>query len=85
MFFTFVPDSNAPNLYLRKDTLLIKLISSGGILSEEKLKKWLGHNVKHVWFYNSSAIVQFMSEKESYNILQVCYFCTAINTLEIKC
>ncbi|KAL1132296.1 hypothetical protein AAG570_010253 [Ranatra chinensis] len=40
------------------------------MLDKGRLQKWLGQDVKSVWIYNDSAVIEFLSEKGPNGILQ---------------
>ncbi|XP_073972252.1 N-acetylglucosamine-1-phosphate transferase subunits alpha and beta isoform X3 [Rhodnius prolixus] len=39
-------------------------------LTLDRITKWFGKNVNHIWFYGNAAVVQFFSGRETRNILQ---------------
>ncbi|XP_014244099.1 N-acetylglucosamine-1-phosphotransferase subunits alpha/beta isoform X1 [Cimex lectularius] len=62
-------DKKAPNLWANNNSLFLTIIGDCN-LTEEKIIKWLGTNVKHVWLYRASAVVQFFTHNDIHRILQ---------------
>lgn len=73
-FFSYLIESNVANLYIRNDACLIRSVNSGEVLSEFTLRRWLGPKIKDLWMYNTSAVVEFMNEKQLKNLLFVSKF-----------
>ncbi|CAH1403368.1 unnamed protein product [Nezara viridula] len=65
----WITDHNALNIYKTEDSLLIKLLGEKIELSDKKIRKWLGTNIKKTWIYRNIAVVEFFTSKESRNIL----------------
>lgn len=65
----WITDHSALNLYKSEDSLLIKLLGEKIELSDKKIRKWLGTNIKKTWIYRDIAVVEFFTSKESHNIL----------------
>lgn len=70
--YIYITDHSAPNLFTQNDTVYV--VPVGEItLTLDRITKWFGKNVNHIWFYGNAAVVQFFSGRETRNILQVNY------------